>query len=180
MNEASSDSFQLQSEIFLHRPAMALLQGFASLPVPPALRRASCSTRSRLAPRPCSLRRQSRLGAAADQESGDAALTGEWPVNWSLASYEDVGEFFQQQMFKDSASPGTTLKDVMATSLTTITPDAKKEDIKGMFQEVRGPGCRAMRLRAACRVQEASQAQQSCSWSVTACSTAADSAGRSA
>ena len=57
-------------------------------------------------------------------------------MNWSLASYEDVGEFFQNELFKDTAAPGTTLQDVMATSLTTTTPDAKKGDIKSLFSDV--------------------------------------------
>ena len=88
--------------------------------------------------RPAFLQRQSRVCATADQDS-DTAITGEWPVNWSLASYEDVGEFFQEQMFKDTAAPGTTLKDVMATALTTVTAEEKKEDIKGLFKDVRPP-----------------------------------------
>ena len=46
-------------------------------------------------------------------------------------------------MFKDTASPGTTLQDVMATSLSTTTPDAKKDELASIFKEVRLPGsCR--------------------------------------
>ena len=82
------------------------------------------------------VRRSIGVRAAADEDS-DTALTGEWPVNWSLASYEDVGEFFQQQMFKDSAAPGTTLKDVMATALTTVSPEDRVDSIRDLFKEVK-------------------------------------------
>jgi CBS domain-containing protein len=57
-------------------------------------------------------------------------------VNWSLASYEDVGEFFQNSLFKDSASPGNSLKDIMSTDLTFTTPEAKIDDLKQLFSKV--------------------------------------------
>ena len=60
----------------------------------------------------------------------------QWPVNWSLASYEDVGEFFQKSLFKDTAAPGTQLKDVMTTQLTVSTPEATLDDAKKLFSEV--------------------------------------------
>ena len=61
----------------------------------------------------------------------------QWPVNWSLASYEDVGEFFQNSLFKDTASPGTKLSDVMSTSLTLATPGMSLGDARKVFEEVR-------------------------------------------
>lgn len=64
-------------------------------------------------------------------------MTGEWPVNWSLASYEDVGEFFQNSLFKDSASPGNSLKDIMSTDLTYVYPETKIEDLGQIFSKVR-------------------------------------------
>lgn len=59
----------------------------------------------------------------------------QWPVNWSLASYEDVGEFFQN-MFKDTAAPGTQLKDVMSTTLTVVTPETSVENAKKLLTKV--------------------------------------------
>ena len=59
----------------------------------------------------------------------------QWPVNWSLASYEDVGEFFQN-MFKDSASPAAKLSDVMSTSLTVATPETSLDDAKKLLTKV--------------------------------------------
>jgi hypothetical protein len=58
-------------------------------------------------------------------------------VNWSLASYEDVGEFFQNSLFKDSASPGNSLKDIMSKELTYVYPDTKIEDLGQIFSKVR-------------------------------------------
>jgi hypothetical protein len=57
-------------------------------------------------------------------------------VNWSLASYEDVGEFFQKSLFKDSAAPGTQLTDVMSSALTVAYPDMSLEAAKKLFNEV--------------------------------------------
>jgi CBS domain-containing protein len=76
--------------------------------------------------------------AAAKAEADEGDLTGEWPVNWSLASYEDVGEFFQNSLFKDSASPGNSLKDIMSTDLTVVYPDTKIEDLGAIFSKVTG------------------------------------------
>jgi hypothetical protein len=80
--------------------------------------------------------------AAADTEADDEGLTGEWPVNWSLASYEDVGEFFQNSLFKDSASPGNSLKEIMSTDLTYVTPDTKVDDLGQIFAKVRRQAAR--------------------------------------
>jgi len=60
----------------------------------------------------------------------------QWPVNWSLASYEDVGEFFQKSLFKDTAAPGTQLTDVMSSALTVAYPDMSLEAAKKLFNEV--------------------------------------------
>ena len=82
-----------------------------------------------------------RAAAAAEEADNDDGLTGEWPVNWSLASYEDVGEFFQNSLFKDSASPGNSLRDIMNTDLTYIFPDTKIEDLDQTFAKVIAHNC---------------------------------------
>ncbi len=38
--------------------------------------------------------------ARAASENDATAVSGEWPVTWSLASYEDVGAFFQANVFQ--------------------------------------------------------------------------------
>ena len=74
------------------------------------------------------------VAKAADDKSAD--LSGEWPVNWSLASYEDVGEFFKNSLFKEDA--GNLLKDVMATSVKSVTPDTTLESIGNLFDSISG------------------------------------------
>lgn len=55
-----------------------------------------------------------------------------------MASYEDVGEFFQKSLFKDTAAPGTQLTDVMSSALTVAYPDMSIETAKKLFNEVSG------------------------------------------
>ena len=79
---------------------------------------------------------RSHVLKAAQEQDTDSSLSGEWPVNWSLASYEDVGEFFQQNLFKDQASPGTTLRDVMSSSLKVVSPDDRLDTLGNLFSVV--------------------------------------------
>lgn len=72
---------------------------------------------------------------AADSQ---ADMSGEWPVNWSLASYEDVGEFFKNSLFKDEAAPGNSLKDVMATSVKSVTPETTLDSLGNIFDSFSG------------------------------------------
>ena len=74
--------------------------------------------------------------AAAQEAEQDEGLTGEWPVNWSLASYEDVGEFFQNSLFKASASPGNSLQDIMKSDLTYTFPDVSLDQVGSLFTKV--------------------------------------------
>lgn len=71
---------------------------------------------------------------AANESEAD--LSGEWPVNWSLASYEDVGEFFKNSLFKEDA--GNLLKDVMATSVKSVTADTTLDSIGNLFDSISG------------------------------------------
>ncbi|KAL3162302.1 hypothetical protein ABBQ32_009991 [Trebouxia sp. C0010 RCD-2024] len=77
---------------------------------------------------------QRLITKSAEQEEAD--LSGEWPVNWSLASYEDVGEFFKNSLFKEDA--GNLLKDVMATSVKSVTPDTTLDSIGSLFDSISG------------------------------------------
>ena len=77
--------------------------------------------------------------SSAQEAEQDEGLTGEWPVNWSLASYEDVGEFFQNSLFKASASPGNSLKDIMNKELTYTFPDVSLDQVGGLFNKVWWP-----------------------------------------
>lgn len=84
--------------------------------------------------RPSLRRNNERLVTKAANEEAD--MSGEWPVNWSLASYEDVGEFFKNSLFKEDA--GNLLKDVMATSVKSVTPDTTLDSIGNLFDSISG------------------------------------------
>ncbi|KAA6417555.1 MAG: hypothetical protein FRX49_12488 [Trebouxia sp. A1-2] len=77
---------------------------------------------------------QRTITRAANEKEAD--LSGEWPVNWSLASYEDVGEFFKNSLFKEDA--GNLLKDVMATSVKSVTPDTTLDSLGNLFDSISG------------------------------------------
>ena len=77
-----------------------------------------------------------RTVARAAEKKDEADLSGEWPVNWSLASYEDVGEFFKNSLFKEDA--GNLLKDVMATSVKSVTPETRLDSIGNLFDSISG------------------------------------------
>lgn len=73
--------------------------------------------------------------AAAD---GDTTLSGEWPATLALASYEDVGQYFQDNVFKEEAPPGSLLQDIMSTDLSVTTPEASLAELKAEFGAVSG------------------------------------------
>ena len=91
---------------------------------------------------PSSLTRPARqsarvVRASPETDADTEGLSGEWPVNWSLASYEDVGEFFSHNLFKDAAPPGKVLGDMMSTNLTTTTPSTRVDQLGPIFQKAR-------------------------------------------
>ena len=86
--------------------------------------------------RPAFRARKAERTVARAAEEKNADLSGEWPVNWSLASYEDVGEFFKNSLFKEDA--GNLLKDVMATSVKSVTPETRLDSIGNLFDSISG------------------------------------------
>lgn len=77
-----------------------------------------------------------QLIRALPENNEQTELTGEWPVNWSIASYEDVGEFFKANLFKDTAAPTANLGDVMSTKVTVTTPETPLKDAEKLFVDV--------------------------------------------
>lgn len=80
-------------------------------------------------------RRLSVITNVASQQA-DESFSGEWAANWSLASYEDVGEFFAQKLFKEKAH--NTLGEVMSRNLILTTPDESLDDVMPKFATVSG------------------------------------------
>jgi len=53
----------------------------------------------------------------------DTIASGEWPANWSLASYEDVSEYYAGKLFKDGLPPTNNVKAIMETKPTCVSED---------------------------------------------------------
>lgn len=68
----------------------------------------------------------------------DTIASGEWPANWSLASFEDVGEFYKNELLKDNDGGEGTLKGAMSSELFTTTPEALTGDLAKLFEKVSG------------------------------------------
>ncbi len=68
----------------------------------------------------------------------DTIASGEWPANWSLASFEDVGEFYKNELLKEEAAGAGTLKGCMSSEVFTTTPEAKTGDLGKIFEKVSG------------------------------------------
>jgi len=55
-----------------------------------------------------------------------------------ICADEDVGEYFNDNLFKDDAAPGSLLQDIMSTDITVATPDTTVADVKAMLTTVTG------------------------------------------
>lgn len=91
-------------------------------PVPGRAMPAFAARRAPLAP--------ARVASDAEADT-DAMISGEWPVNWSLASYEDLGTFFKNQFFKQDMNK--TLGDVMSTKLVYASKDMSLTDAEELM-----------------------------------------------
>jgi CBS domain-containing protein len=67
-------------------------------------------------------------------ESG--ILSGEWPVTWSLASYDDLSTYFQNKFFKEDTAQ--TLAFVMSANPLTTTADAPLDAVRATLTDISG------------------------------------------
>merc|ERR1712242_322451 len=72
----------------------------------------------------------------ADSIDEDVIPSGEWPANWSLASYEDVGEYYAGQILKEQDA--NSVSGVMTTNILSADPTASVEDVRKLFDHVSG------------------------------------------
>merc|ERR1712091_196267 len=72
----------------------------------------------------------------ADSIDEDVIPSGEWPANWSLASYEDVGEYYAGQILKEEDA--NSVSGVMTTNILSADPTASVEDVRKLFDHVSG------------------------------------------
>ncbi|XP_047051918.1 inosine-5'-monophosphate dehydrogenase-like [Lolium rigidum] len=107
------------------------------------------SSHPRRAPAPASLvvapRRRQRRGAAvvaaalgdmrpAIDENPEGVLSGEWPDNFSLVSYEDLRKYLESQIVStDKMSPTAKLSEVMSRPVEVAMADQKLAEIDALF-----------------------------------------------
>merc|ERR1712072_708300 len=72
----------------------------------------------------------------SDSIDEDAIASGEWPANWSLASYEDVGEYYAGRVLKEEQS--NNVSGIMQTNVVTAGPTDPIKAVKEMLTNVSG------------------------------------------
>jgi len=66
----------------------------------------------------------------------DTIASGEWPANWSLASYEDVGEYYAGRVLKEEQS--NNVSGIMTTNIVTAGPTDTIKSVEKLFDHVTG------------------------------------------
>merc|ERR1712188_329443 len=72
----------------------------------------------------------------SDSIDEDVIPSGEWPANWSLASYEDVGEYYAGQVLKEEQSHNVS--GIMHTNIVTAGPTDSVKSVKEILQKLPG------------------------------------------
>merc|ERR1739848_600622 len=72
----------------------------------------------------------------SDSIDEDAIASGEWPANWSLASYDDVGEYYAGKVLKEEQ--GNNVSGIMHTNVVTAGPTDPIKGVKEMLTNVPG------------------------------------------
>uniref|UniRef100_A0A453Q362 CBS domain-containing protein n=1 Tax=Aegilops tauschii subsp. strangulata TaxID=200361 RepID=A0A453Q362_AEGTS len=77
-----------------------------------------------------------RLGL---DENPDAIISGEWPENFSLLSYDDLRAYLQSQQQQQQLSQrGPLLREAMSTPVLMVTAEQALVEVEGQFQLVSG------------------------------------------
>ncbi|PKA60844.1 CBS domain-containing protein CBSX1, chloroplastic [Apostasia shenzhenica] len=71
-------------------------------------------------------------------ENPEGILSGEWPENFSLLSYDDLRAYIETQISSDRMKPSASLGEVMSTPIRTVTADQTIEEIAQNFEVVSG------------------------------------------
>ncbi|KAK1308051.1 hypothetical protein QJS10_CPA09g01873 [Acorus calamus] len=88
-------------------------------------------------------KRSLRSSASADNrveldENPEGIISGEWPENFSLLSYEDLRAYLEPQIFTEKMQPSSVLGEVMSTPVQTATVDQTLQQIVHHFETVSG------------------------------------------
>merc|ERR1739848_922018 len=70
----------------------------------------------------------------SDSIDEDVIPSGEWPANWSLASYEDVGEYYAGQILKEEQSHNVS--GIMHTNIVTASPTDAIKSVEAILNNV--------------------------------------------
>ncbi|XP_077229147.1 uncharacterized protein LOC143862039 [Tasmannia lanceolata] len=71
-------------------------------------------------------------------ENPEGIISGEWPENFSLLSYDDLRAYLEPEIFKEKMQPSALLGEVMSTVIRTATADQTLDEIDHHFQMVSG------------------------------------------
>uniref|UniRef100_A0A1D1XTT3 Inosine-5'-monophosphate dehydrogenase n=1 Tax=Anthurium amnicola TaxID=1678845 RepID=A0A1D1XTT3_9ARAE len=71
-------------------------------------------------------------------ENPEGIISGEWPENFSLLSYDDLRAYLEPQVLKDQMKPSALLGHVMSTEIRAATADQTLEQIDHHFEHVSG------------------------------------------
>jgi CBS domain-containing protein len=74
----------------------------------------------------------------SNERAADAVLSGEWPMNWSLATYDDIQSYYTNNMLKKSHKPSTRLSEIMIRNVVAANPDDKIDDVRPAFEKYTG------------------------------------------
>ncbi|KAJ6792530.1 Uncharacterized protein M6B38_238105 [Iris pallida] len=83
------------------------------------------------------VRTRNSLRPAID-ENAEGIISGEWPENISLLSYDDLRVYLETQILSEKISSTTLLGDVMSVPVKAVTAERTLEDIDGEFDKVSG------------------------------------------
>lgn len=89
-------------------------------------------------PNPLRICARSKWSSVVVRSNAEEAISGEWPMNWSLSSYDDVSEYLSNKIYKEHIQPTYVLSDVMSTEVVTVKPEDSLAEIKAKFDNVSG------------------------------------------
>ncbi|GBG61572.1 hypothetical protein CBR_g22369 [Chara braunii] len=74
----------------------------------------------------------------AETTASSILPSGEWPENFSLLNYEDLGRYFEPYLLKPEHDPSSTVADIMKTAVKTVQDQDNLDDVLPKFEELTG------------------------------------------
>eukprot|EP00244_Chara_vulgaris_P003011 TRINITY_DN1533_c0_g1_i6.p1 TRINITY_DN1533_c0_g1~~TRINITY_DN1533_c0_g1_i6.p1 ORF type:complete len:287 (-),score=41.63 TRINITY_DN1533_c0_g1_i6:1751-2611(-) len=75
-----------------------------------------------------------------DPETGESSVlpTGEWPENFSLLNYEDLGRYFEPYLLKPEHDPSSIVAEIMKTAVKKVHDTESLEEVLPKFEQLSG------------------------------------------